>query len=101
MVQRDADRYRSASLSLVASGAGGAAEPAVEARLAEARAGVRAERAVVHFRAEVARVRIDDDLATVSAGLQVPSDQLLERELVGPAELDGAVDRRALRNARE
>ena len=48
--------------------------------------------------AEVARVRVGDDLARIVARRQPPPDELVEAELLRAGDLDDAVDRRADRD---
>src|SRR5258705_23079 len=73
----------------------GVAARLVEARLGGARAGAGKQRALAGDDAEVARLRVGDDLAGVVARLQHATDQLVEAELLGPGYLPHAVHRRA------
>lgn len=74
----------------------------LEAGLGEAGVGRGDESAFLQLGAEVARVRVRDDLAKVVALAQGASDKLVEVELLGPVGSEGNRARRALagRNAR-
>src|SRR5437764_8454216 len=60
-------------------------EPVVETGVAEAGVILGDEGVFARRDAEVARVRIGDDLARIVALLQYPTDELVEAELFGPA----------------
>jgi hypothetical protein len=75
---------------------GGLRQPVLEAGLAEPRTAARNQRALAHLRAEVARVRISDDLARIFFRAEAASDQGVEAELLGAGHFDGAIQRRAM-----
>ena len=61
----------------------GLAEPLLEADLSEARVARRNQRPLAEFGPEIARVRVNDNLAGVVARAEALTDQFVETELLG------------------
>src|SRR5262245_48051865 len=76
-----------------------AAEPVLETRLPESRVLARHEGALGQQRAGVTRIRVSANLARIVACAQVPSDELVETELLGSRHLKCAIQRRSNRDA--
>src|SRR5262249_48850570 len=73
-------------------------KPVVEPDVAELRFVAREERAFVESGAEVARVSVDDHFAWVVARSKDALEESVEVERFGPADLNGAIQRRACRH---
>src|SRR6185295_9617292 len=73
--------------------------PVAEAGVGQARAGGGEERTLARVDAEVARLRIGDDLARVAGRRQHAADELVEPERLGPGDLHDSVDRLTDRHA--
>ena len=76
----------------------GAAEPVLEMRLTKARVIAGDEGAFAKCRAEVARLRISDNLAPIVVRFQAESDERVEPELFRSPDFNRAVYRRADRD---
>ena len=79
----------------------GAAEPLFEPDRTESRGLSGHECALAEFGAEVERVWVGDDFARIVAGAQASSDERVEMERFGPADFNGAIERRAHGDARD
>src|SRR5688572_17441747 len=76
----------------------GFAEPVVEVRLGESRAGAGHERALLQFCAEIARVRIGDHFTRIVAGAEASPDEIIQTELLGPRHFNDPVHWRSFGN---
>src|SRR4051812_16914091 len=72
----------------------GLLRPFFEPRLGDPRVLSGEERALARVDAEVARLRVGDDLARIVGRFQHVADELVEAELFGSRDLDDAVQRR-------